>query len=223
MLDTKLLIEQNNQKRELLTQENEKYYSDMLLYIRLQWSLSEQQSEEILMELLDHLLEGQSEGKTAQQIFGADPKAYADEIILQLPNEERRKRLPFIAGLVGNLLGWFFIIRGVILLIAPLFQKQEVNESFYLLSAIIIVSVIFVIILFSIRIIFKIISNSLFQEGKSRETVKVGLVGAVGMAIILAVTYFLPDFGPKIHFPAYASVIIGAIFWIVSRFLEKKR
>ena len=61
--------------------ENEKYYSDMLIYIRLQLSLSEQQSEEVLMEMLDHLLDGQHEGKSAQDIFGADPKGYADEII----------------------------------------------------------------------------------------------------------------------------------------------
>ena len=58
-MKAKQLIEENNRKREQLTPENEKYYGDMLIYIRLQLSLSEQQSEEVLMEMLDHLLDGQ--------------------------------------------------------------------------------------------------------------------------------------------------------------------
>lgn len=68
-MNVDMLIEENNRKRELLTPENEKYYDDMLIYIRLQWRLSEQQSEEVLMEILDHLLHGQEEGKTAKDMF----------------------------------------------------------------------------------------------------------------------------------------------------------
>ena len=33
------------------------------------------------MEMLDHLLDGQKEGKSAHDIFGDDPKRFADEII----------------------------------------------------------------------------------------------------------------------------------------------
>ncbi|WP_407638856.1 hypothetical protein [Bacillus niameyensis] len=36
VIDAKKLIEENNRKRELLTEENEKYYSDLMLYIRVQ-------------------------------------------------------------------------------------------------------------------------------------------------------------------------------------------
>jgi len=77
----KPLIEENNRKRELLNPQNEKYYRDMLLYIRLQLTLSEQQSEEVLIEMLDHLQDGQQDGKSAQEIFGEDPKGFAEEII----------------------------------------------------------------------------------------------------------------------------------------------
>ena len=62
-MDAKLLIEENNKKRKLLTKENEAYYDDLLVYIRLQLTLSEQQSEEVLMEMLDHLIEGQMKEK----------------------------------------------------------------------------------------------------------------------------------------------------------------
>src|SRR3954468_8826231 len=99
-MNAKKLIEENNGKREMLTKENEAYYGDMLLYIRLQMLLSEQQSEEILMELLDHILEGQEEGKSAKEIFGEDPKGYANEIIQQLPRERKRTMIPFISEIV---------------------------------------------------------------------------------------------------------------------------
>lgn len=98
-MGVKKLIEENNRKRAMLTKENEKFYSDMLLYIRLQLSLSEQQSEEVLMEMLDHLLDGQEEGKTARDIFGPDPKTYADEIIAQLPREDMRSVFLFFLEL----------------------------------------------------------------------------------------------------------------------------
>lgn len=109
-MKAKQLIEENNRKREQLTPENEKYYSDMMIYIRLQLTLSEQQSEEVLMEMLDHLLDGQNEGKTARDIFGDDPKQYADEIIQNLPKEKKREVIPFISGLVLNLISWMLMI-----------------------------------------------------------------------------------------------------------------
>ena len=47
------------------------------------------------MEMLEHLIEGQYDGKTARDIFGNDPKGYADEIISQLPPEEKRDLVKF--------------------------------------------------------------------------------------------------------------------------------
>lgn len=98
MIEAKQLIEINNRKRSELTPENEKYYSDFLIYIRLQLFLSEQQSEEVLMEILDHLIEGQNDGKTAKLIFGNNPKEFADEIIRQIPNENKKKMGRLISG-----------------------------------------------------------------------------------------------------------------------------
>src|SRR3954452_15486372 len=109
------LIKQNNQKRALLTEENEKYYTSLLLYIRTKLTLSEQQSEEVLMEMLDHLIEGQKDGKTAKEIFGSDPKGYADEIVSHLPRENKRNSFKFMSEIALNIIGWFFIMRSIII------------------------------------------------------------------------------------------------------------
>lgn len=73
------LIQINNEKRKELTKENKEYYEDMLVYVRLSYDKSEQETEEILTELLDHLVEAQEEGTTAKDVFGQEPKKYADE------------------------------------------------------------------------------------------------------------------------------------------------
>jgi uncharacterized membrane-anchored protein len=221
-MDAKKLIEENNRKRELLTPENEAYYSDMMIYIRLQWRLSEQQSEEVLMEMLDHLLEGQEEGKTAKDIFGEDPKAFADEIIEQLPKEKKRDDIPFVAGIVGNIIGWVLIIRGVLLLVlSPFIEvKTEVN-----LFAVLVVSLgIACFVSLMIWFILKLINNSLFKENRNtkKDMAKAGLVGAAGMAAVILTAKFTPQIGPSFDFPWWASLIAGGILQLILYATKKK-
>ncbi|HEY4551653.1 MAG TPA: DUF1129 family protein [Bacillaceae bacterium] len=221
-MNAKKLIEENNRKREQLTPENEAYYSDMLLYIRLQLTLSEQQSEEVLMEMLDHLLDGQKEGKTARDIFGDDPKAYADEIIQQLPKEERRAVIPFLGGLALNLFSWFLIIRGIIVLIVS--QFKDVDTNVYIFPAIIVGFVIVGTILLGIWFIFGLIKKSLFQEKPTEKSdmVKAGLLGSGAMGLVIAVSMLLPDFGPSFAFSWRASFGAGVVLWLLLYVLKKR-
>lgn len=220
-MNAKKLIEENNRKRELLTQENEAYYGDMLIYIRLQMALSEQQSEEVLMEMLDHLLDGQEEGKTAKDIFGDDPKAFADEIIQQLPKEKKRAVIPFIAGIVGNIVSWLLIIRGILLLV--LSQFTEVRTEVYPIVAVIVALVIACFVAIAIWFILRLVKNSLFKEKRNTkmDMLKAGLVGAGGMAIVLAAVRFTPDVGPSFNFSWWASLIVGGVLWLII-FMTKK-
>lgn len=222
-MKAKQLIEENNRKREQLTPENEKYYSDMLIYIRLQLTLSEQQSEEVLMEMLDHLLDGQNEGKSARDIFGDDPKGYADEIIQNLPKEQKRSVIPFIMGIVLNLLSWMLMIRGVVIPIASQLNKEDVSSSVYLYPTLLTFAVIIGSVAFGVWYIFRIIKQSLFNEKASekKDMVKAGVFGAVAMGLVIAVTMFIPEFGPAFHFSWWASLLTGGVLWLIV-FLFKK-
>lgn len=218
------LIEQNNEKRTLLTKENEQYYSDLMVYIRLQFQLSEQQSEEVLMELLDHLIDGQNEGKSAREIFGDDPKGFADEIINQLSREDMRNTVPFYAQIIINILGISLVIRGVILGI--LIPFVEVNEHVFPVTILLIGFVILLFIAIVISVIFHTIKASLFQfengkKGKWKDSMKVGLAAGTGMALVILAARFLPDLGPKFFFPWYMSLVVGAIFWGIARVVKK--
>jgi uncharacterized membrane-anchored protein len=221
MMNAKKLIEENNQKRELLTPENEAYYSDLLIYIRLKFTLSEQQSEEVLMEMLDHLLDGQKTGKTAKDIFGDDPRGFADEIIEHLPKEAKRALIPFLGGIIGNIVGWLLIIRGVLFLV--LSQFTELKTSVYLISVLAMSVVIAGFVIFTVVYILRIVERSLFKEKRSTrlDTIKVGLVGAIGMAVVLLVTKLLPEIGPSYDFSWWASLLVGGVI-LLAMYVSKK-
>jgi uncharacterized membrane-anchored protein len=220
MIEAKQLIEINNRRRSELTPENEKYYSDFLIYIRLQFFLSEQQSEEVLMEILDHLIDGQNEGKTASVIFGDDPKVFADEIIRQIPNENKKNVGRLISGIVFNLAGLLLMIRGIILFIVSFFK--DINTIVYPLQSIVMLGIIVCFSLIGVWGIFKIIKGSVFKEKQwnLKDTVLCGTIGAACSGITIGINYLLPNFGPSIQFTWLASLIVGGIAFGLSKILK---
>ncbi|UJF15555.1 hypothetical protein LZ578_11425 [Jeotgalibaca sp. MA1X17-3] len=80
------LIKTNAILQESLTKENEKYYSNLIVYIRVMaFFRDERKSEELLLEVLKDILDAQEQGLSAEEYFGKNPKKIADEIINQLP------------------------------------------------------------------------------------------------------------------------------------------
>ena len=59
----------------------------MLVYLRLS-NVPEHQVEELLLEILDHLIEAQAENKNAYDIFGNDLQSYCDELIALYPPKQ---------------------------------------------------------------------------------------------------------------------------------------
>ncbi|WP_460507072.1 DUF1129 domain-containing protein [Bacillus sp. MN7755] len=99
----KEMVKLNNEKRNLLTAENEATYGDMLIYLRLT-NVPQKQMEELLLEILDHLLEAQEYGKNAHDIFGEDLKAYCDELINSSEHQNSFQQAAVIGFAVSLLL-----------------------------------------------------------------------------------------------------------------------
>jgi uncharacterized membrane-anchored protein len=218
-MNAKQLIELNNQKQTELSPENEKIYSDFLIYIRLQLTLSEQQSEEVLMEILDHLLDAQKDGKSAHSLFGDDPKRFADELIADIPKESKRNALVFISSLILQLLSYMLVIHGIFGLIL----NDGIN-TLYPLKGIPIFLGSVISIFFLIWLFFNLIQKTLFVKNAShtKNMIILGLSAAGLMALYLAAGRFIPDFGPSIEFPWYTSVIIGLLAWGISYLLRNR-
>src|SRR5699024_1989404 len=135
-MKAKELIEENNEKRKQLTKENLKYYEDILVYIRLSFSKSEQETEEILSELLDHLLLAQKEGRTAKEIFGNTPKQFANNIIGELPRMVTKETVGFFTMIILYFLAASMFFSGIShLIIYYVFNIGELVREFHVGSA----------------------------------------------------------------------------------------
>lgn len=222
MVNTKELIKENNEKRDRLTEQNEQYYTDLLIYMRSKFLLSERATEELLIEMLDHLLEAQTHGKTAEEVFGKEPKAYADELIEQLPKEKKKNQVLFITQLTVNVLGWLFIVRGLVLGVPSFFTK--VDQSLYLVSGAVMVFAVLAFTAIGITFLLRMVNKSAFsyEQKKWKYAIGGGIIGALFFGLLASISVLVKDLGPVIEFPWWMSLIVGVILLGISKGIERK-
>ena len=63
-----------------MSREGEKFIEDLNLYL-ISTGKSEKEIKEFIEEAEEHLILGEKEGKTIQDIFGSSPEEYAESII----------------------------------------------------------------------------------------------------------------------------------------------
>lgn len=217
-MKAKELARYNQEKRAQLSKENLQYYEDMLVYIRLSFNKSEQETEEILSELLDHLLEAQAEGKTARDIFGDDPKKYADSIVGELPKMVTKKRI--LLAVMGLL--YFFAASTFLSGAIALFFDGS-SGSYYIgtVAAKVILSIpIALLLLYALLGILRWLCFS--RLGKAAEFALLSLCGIASVGLFLAVLLLMPKFGPVVEMPAYAVMIIGLVLFASALLVGKK-
>ncbi|WP_221452458.1 DUF1129 family protein [Salirhabdus euzebyi] len=213
------LIKQNNEKREQLTEENEMYYTDIVVYIRSHLTLSEQKTEELLIELLDHLFYAQLQGKSAKEVFGNDPKGYCDELIKHLPKESKKNAIIFTGFIFLQLLGWMAIGRGSVDIIFGLFM--EIDNSFYLGSSLLITAFTITMLFATLLLFFFWIRSSIYKKTSKPKNFLIGFLIALVMTGSLVLMSFIPTFGYAITINGYIFLIVGIILIVLSKWMER--
>ncbi|SHN30543.1 DUF1129 family protein [Gracilibacillus kekensis] len=219
------LITENNEKRKQLNNENKKIYEDMLIYIRLAYQKSEQETEEILMELLDHMLIMQEQGNDISGLVGEDPKQYADEIIDELPKSLTKKRVELLFMGLFHFFGVSMLFTGLIQSVMYYgFGRWEGTKTYYLGSgavlSILSVGIVFAVVYFCIEYLkwtcFKNMNRIL-------DFILSGFIfGILPFSVFLGIYYFMPEFGPSVTVPIYSLILIGILFLGVGIWLLKK-
>lgn len=223
-MDAQALIEANNEKRKLLTEENLKWYEDMLIYIRLSYDKSEQETEEVLTEILDHLLEAQEDGKTIEDVFGSDPKAYANEIIGELPKMITKKRISFFAMCVFYFIGTVALFNAIVdFVIHYGFDKGELVKEYYLGTQItkLVVSIPVSFLLLG-AVIYYLRWACFRNINKIKEFFILWVFGIFSVGIFMLILYITPDFGVKFEWSAYYSLIAGVVLNLIGRWIYKR-
>lgn len=220
-MNAKELIKENNDKRKLLSKENEAYYGDLMVYIRLHITISEQQTEELLMELLDHLIEAQRAGKSAEEVFGNNPKAYCDEMIKQLPKEKGKNTAFFLVFLIFQLAGWMAVVKGGIETIVGLFKK--INSTLYVGSAIVQFLIASFIILVAVALILIWLKNTTFKQIKKINSILIvfSIIFFTMLGFVL-LPRLVPPFGFAIKAGGVVFLILGLVVLLLSKGIDRK-
>ena len=219
------LIDLNNQKRELLTEENKKYYEDMLIYLRLSFQKSERETEELLNELLDHLLEAQEEGKDVKELFGDNPKQYANELLGEMPKAITKDMFGLFLLATVSFFASVLLFKGVInSIIYYVFGKGDEMQEVFLGSAIVESIVSLVIAFVFLYAVISYLKWATFKNlNKFLDFFYTWLIGVVSFGIYFVLFYFLPGFGPRFEIPIYTSIIAGVLLGLVGYGIYKVR
>ncbi|MEI5908974.1 DUF1129 family protein [Bacillus spongiae] len=220
-MNAKELIQLNNKKRKVLTKENEEYYDKMLVYIRTSIVISEQQSEELLMELLDHIIDAQNEGKRAEDVFGKNPSAYCDEMIKQLPKEPWNSTSFFIGFLLLRLAGLLAVVNGIGDIIIHYLKGSD--QTVYIGTIFVTFLVLAAIIFLDILLIFKWLQLSVYKvSNKVKDFFLIFLIVTISLLIMMFLTKIIPPFGYAIEMGGFVYLIVGVAILITSKWLDRK-
>ena len=214
----KKITAENNEKRELLSQENEEYYSNFLIYVRSSFFKDERAVEEVLLEMLDHLLLAQNEEKSADAVFGKNPKALADEVIENLPPEPFKYMFTFGIEILATLLACYTVVIGLM----DIITNQD--KTLYVGNALIIVGTLLATLAALIIVFFYSMKKDSFNKKKSKAPfiyfICIFVVGTTGVGFL---ANFLPDFGRAIEIGRYGMFSIGCLLALVTFIMKKIR
>lgn len=220
-MNAKELIKLNNKRRKELTEKNEEYYDKMLIYFRTIVSVSEQQAEELLMELLDHLIDAQAEGKSAEEVFGEDVKAYCDEMIKQLPKESLKSTAFFIGFLLLQLASLMAIVSGIGNIVIHYFKDN--SQTVYIGTAIVTFIIIAAIISLDVFLIIKWIQKSVYKiTNKIKDFFLLFVLIIVSLAGMNFLPKLVPPFGYAIEAGGFLYLTVGVLTLIILKWLNSK-
>lgn len=220
-MNTKQMIRENNRLQEQMTPSNLKYYEDMVVYIRTS-PVNEARGEELLLEMAQHLLDAQSKGKSAEEVFGSDPAAYCAELVENLPKLKGLSQLQFSVMIPWVALTWFFFAQALVGFITlwtggPVDKMSQVRISTLLLIAV--GSYIL------IKLIMNLMNKETFQPEESKRTINIRNMGIyiAFVIVILIGGVWLGRALPVLVIPPWASLVIFIVGLVGTKLLFSRK
>lgn len=176
------MIEQNNQLREQLTDENKIYYEQLLLYIRTAGLFyDDEEIETLLLQILQDILSAQSDGQTAEVFFGKNPQKAADEMIHTL-GKASWKEIWWLTGIVFAISSFFVILNALTL------PEKGINMLVLVLNGL--------LSFLTIGIVCLIIHKSIYRKflkGKVVAFLSLCLFSAIVIGLFILIQVFAPS------------------------------
>lgn len=196
-----------------LNKENQKAYLQISNEIKYNFSLSEKETDEVLLDILEHMIRAQRNGIDADEFFGYDRMQYAKDIIDNLPQKDTKTKFQFIGYLNLLALSVVFTLYGFFDLI---FRNSD--GSHILVSS---GTMILAVILYLIFTLF----SGIYQKHLMHKRPNLNIVISIFIFIIIyfgiepLLTYV--KLGPEFYIPYWVSFIIAVLCAVYSRKLYK--
>ena len=220
-MNTKQMIRENNRLQEQMTPSNLKYYEDMVVYIRTS-PVNEARGEELLLEMAQHLLDAQRNGKSAEEVFGSDPAAYCAELVENLPKLKGISQLQFSVMIPWVALTWFFFAQALIGFITLWTGGQVDKMSQVRISTLLLIAAGSYIL---IKLIMNLMNKEAFQPEESKRTINIRNMGIyiVLVVVILIGGVWLGRALPVLVIPPWASLVIFIVGLVGTKLLFSRK
>lgn len=205
-MNIKQMIRENNLLQEQMTPVNLKYYQDMVVYIRSS-SVDQMRGEELLLEVGQNLLQAQSKGKRAEDIFGKDPIVYCEKHMQDLPKHKGLSRLQFNLMIPWVALTWFFFAQALIGFITDWSGGSVEKVSQIRISTLLLIAGGSYIL---IKLMMNLINRESFKPEESSRKINIrgmGIYIAI-VVIILVVGVWIGRALPVLVIPPWASLVL---------------
>ncbi|UBH09094.1 DUF1129 family protein [Macrococcus armenti] len=216
-MNTEQIIEQNELKRKELTPENLEVYKKVLMYVRADISISERVTEEVMLDLLDHLLEAQLHDVTPSEFFTDNPEQFAKDLIAEIPEESKRNKSLFIISISCIFVAMIFLGNGLVQLALSYFNLENKKAIVPFILSIVLSFLITILI---INLLFKFVQRSIFHKKHYFKLILPFVLILLMYYSELLFNNIFPD-ADKIVIPTYIYFIISALLFVTYKLMYK--
>ncbi|KEK26138.1 DUF1129 family protein [Bacillus gaemokensis] len=215
------LAKMNIQKSESLTEENKKVYEGMRIHLGFA-NVPELQLEELLLEILNHMLDGQKDEKNAHEIFGPDLEAYCNELIASLPKRNHWQTITNFIFMTSIMFGIYFAFTTGTAFIGSFFI-EDTRVSIIHINLIYIAAALWLAI-FMLKIVIRISKREAFTEKQTKYRMKIFIFYQIlSFVIFLALAFLILDkFLFSFQLQIWQGAILALIFYALYKILYQK-
>lgn len=212
----KRLLQNNNKAEEKIYDDNNKIYSDMIVYLRGS-DMTEYNQELVRQDLIQMILDGQERGDDIQKIMGNNYKEICDEIIEAMPKKTTKEKVSDILELTFSatwIMGAIFIVKAIV----ENFWGTNNNWRF-ILSVGNIINMVMIII--TANVVVNYTCKTAFNNEKKNKVfsfIKTWIACILIFSIIFLSQYYLKYV--IVNISIVLAIVIVAIVFVVNRILS---
>ena len=199
---TQLLQDENERSSDQLSRPTEQVFRQITQYIRTA-PINGYQQECIRHDILQMLLDAEAQGRTAEDVLGADYRAFCDSVIAEAPPLTSRERL--LIGLRGALLSACFLI--IYWLIPVIWQLRQSWPVLPVTVGNLVGAALIVLIMLTLALLTRYFSRGPLTQ-LYNSSMKVRLLFLPWFLLYLAASLFLRTTVFSVNFPAAAAALV---------------